>query len=159
MDRRVGHGVDAGDDHKHACGRRLPTGRPSTGRSRGSPTWPRLWLLPVAAETYDGYLNDINGGHVTEQVGRAALDARAPGPVSGSAGGGTGMNCYGYKGGNGSASRVIEAPGGPYTVGVFLQCNFGSRHELRIAGVPWARRWPTTTRWCDGPARAAAPAR
>ena len=46
------------------------------------------------------------------------------------------MNCYGYKGGNGSARRVIEAPGGPYTVGVFLQCNFGSRHELRIAGVP-----------------------
>ena len=96
-----------------------------------------LWLLPVAAETYDGYLNDINGGHVTEQVVRSALDGARPGPVElGSAGGGTGMNCYGYKGGNGSASRVIEAPGGPYTVGVFLQCNFGSRHELRIAGVP-----------------------
>src|SRR3954452_4226491 len=89
-----------------------------------------LWLLPVAAETYDGYLNDINGGHVTEQAVRSALDGASSGPVElGSAGGGTGMNCYGYKGGNGSASRVVDAPSGPYTVGVFLQCNFGSRHE------------------------------
>jgi L-aminopeptidase/D-esterase-like protein len=97
-----------------------------------------LWLLPVAAETYDGYLNDINGGHVTERAVCAALDGAASGPVElGSVGGGTGMNCYGFKGGNGSSSRVVEASGGPYTVGVFLQCNFGSRHELRIAGVPF----------------------
>jgi L-aminopeptidase/D-esterase-like protein len=96
-----------------------------------------LWLLPVAAETYDGYLNDINGGHVTEAVVRSALEGASSGPVElGSAGGGTGMNCYGFKGGNGSASRVVDAPGGPFTVGVFLQCNFGSRHELRIGGVP-----------------------
>ncbi|MDX6552275.1 MAG: D-aminopeptidase, partial [Gaiellales bacterium] len=95
------------------------------------------WLLPVAAETYDGYLNDINGGHVTREVVFEALDAAGTGPIElGSVGGGTGMNCYGFKGGNGSASRLVEFAGQMYTVGVFLQCNFGSRHELRIAGVP-----------------------
>jgi L-aminopeptidase/D-esterase-like protein len=95
------------------------------------------WLLPVAAETYDGYLNDINGGHVTREVVFEALDAARTGPIElGSVGGGTGMNCYGFKGGNGSASRLVEFADQMYTVGVFLQCNFGSRHELRIAGVP-----------------------
>jgi D-aminopeptidase len=94
------------------------------------------WLLPVAAETYDGYLNDINGHHVTEETVVKALEAAETGPIEeGSVGGGTGMNCYQFKGGNGTASRVVEYAGTPYTVGVFLQANFGARHELTLAGV------------------------
>jgi L-aminopeptidase/D-esterase-like protein len=95
------------------------------------------WLLPVSAETWDGYLNDINAGHVTEAVGVRALESAQAGPVEeGSVGGGTGMNCYEYKGGSGTASRLIEYGGTAYTVGVFLQANFGARAELTIAGVP-----------------------
>jgi L-aminopeptidase/D-esterase-like protein len=95
------------------------------------------WLLPVASETWDGYLNDINGGHVTEEVAIAALEAAAPGPVeAGSVGGGTGMNCYDFKGGSGTASRVVEFAGEPYAVGVFVQANFGDRRELTVAGLP-----------------------
>jgi D-aminopeptidase len=95
------------------------------------------WLLPVAAETWDGYLNDINAGHVTEEVVVEALEGASDGPIDeGSVGGGTGMNCYEYKGGSGTASRVIEYGGTEYTVGVFVQANFGSRAELTIAGVP-----------------------
>jgi len=95
------------------------------------------WLLPVAAETWDGYLNDINGHHVTEETVVAALDAASSGPIDeGSVGGGTGMNCYSFKGGSGTASRVVDYAGSRYTVGVFLQANFGSRRELVIAGVP-----------------------
>jgi L-aminopeptidase/D-esterase-like protein len=104
---------------------------------------PRLadaWLLPVAAETYDGYLNDINGGHVTQQTVVDALEAVARGPLEeGSAGGGTGMNCYPFKGGSGTASRLIGYGGEQYVVGVFLQANFGSRRELTLAGVPLGR--------------------
>jgi L-aminopeptidase/D-esterase-like protein len=89
------------------------------------------WLLPVAAETWDGYLNDINGRHVTEDHVVAALEAARPGPVAeGSVGGGTGMNCYHFKGGSGTSSRTV----GPHTVGVFVQSNFGTRRELTIAG-------------------------
>ena len=95
------------------------------------------WLLPVAAETWDGYLNDINDGHVTEEIVVRALEEAASGRVEeGSVGGGTGMNCYNYKGGSGTASRVVSYGGTPYTVGVFVQANFGSRRELTIAGVP-----------------------
>jgi len=98
------------------------------------------WLLPVAAETWDGYLNDINGGHVTEAVGVAALEAAAPGPVEeGSVGGGTGMCCYQFKGGTGTASRRVEYGGAAYTVGVLVQANFGAREELTVAGVPVGR--------------------
>lgn len=94
------------------------------------------WLLPVVAETWDGYLNDINGGHVTPEVAIATLDAAVAGPVAeGSVGGGTGMNCYGFKGGSGTASRVVDHAGDSYVVGAFVQANFGSRHELTIAGV------------------------
>src|SRR5579859_1589021 len=90
------------------------------------------WLLPVAAETWDGYLNDINGHHVTEDSVIAALDATGPGPIEeGSVGGGTGMNCYQFKGGSGTASRIV----GDYTIGVFVQANFGRRHELVLAGI------------------------
>jgi L-aminopeptidase/D-esterase-like protein len=104
---------------------------------------PRLaeaWLLPVAAETWDGYLNDINGQHVTQQACVAALEAAGSGPVEeGSVGGGTGMNCYQFKGGSGSASRRIGYGGTTYSVGVFVQANFGSREELTIAGLPVGR--------------------
>jgi D-aminopeptidase len=94
------------------------------------------WVLPVVAETWDGYLNDINGGHVTPEIAMATLDAATGGPVAeGSVGGGTGMNCYGFKGGSGTASRVVDHAGDRYVVGVFVQANFGSRHELAIAGV------------------------
>jgi D-aminopeptidase len=96
-----------------------------------------LWLLPVAAETWDGWLNDINGHHVTEQTVIAAIEAAHPGPVEeGSVGGGTGMNCYEFKGGSGTASRLVPFAGTDYTIGVFLQANFGDRGELVLAGVP-----------------------
>ena len=95
------------------------------------------WLLPVSGETWDGYLNDINGGHVTVDTAVAALeDARSGAIEQGSVGGGTGMNCYGYKGGSTTASRLVRYGGETYTVGVFLQANFGARAELTIAGVP-----------------------
>jgi D-aminopeptidase len=95
-----------------------------------------VWLLPVAAETWDGYLNDINGHHVNEDMVVEALEAaNASQPDEGSVGGGTGMNCYQFKGGNGTASRLVEYNGTAYTVGVFLQANFGRRHELTLNGV------------------------
>lgn len=95
------------------------------------------WLLPVVAETWDGYLNDINGPHVKVEHAVQAIEAATSGPVAeGSVGGGTGMNCYGFKGGNGTSSRTVPFGGKEYTVGVFLQANFGDRKELRIAGVP-----------------------
>jgi D-aminopeptidase len=95
------------------------------------------WLLPVCAETWDGYLNDINGAHVRPEHAVQALEAARSGPViEGSVGGGTGMNCYGFKGGTGTASRQLRVGAATYTVGVLLQANFGSRHELTVAGVP-----------------------
>jgi D-aminopeptidase len=106
---------------------RRPTGQP--------------WALPVVAETYDGLLNDINGFHVrAEHAIRALEDARS-GPVAeGSVGGGTGMVCFGFKGGIGTSSRRLDAQSGAYTVGVLVQCNAGRRSELRIAGVPVGRK-------------------
>ncbi len=95
------------------------------------------WMLPVVAETWDGYLNDINGRHVRPAHAEAALDAAVAGPVSnGSVGGGTGMNCYSFKGGTGTSSRVVRHGTRDYTVGVLLQANFGDRAELAVAGVP-----------------------
>lgn len=95
------------------------------------------WLLPVAAETWDGYLNDINGHRVREETVVAALEAARHCPIEeGSVGGGTGMNCYEFKGGSGTASRLVDYAGTPYTVGAFVQANFGSRRELVLAGVP-----------------------
>jgi D-aminopeptidase len=95
-----------------------------------------VWLLPVAAETWDGYLNDINGHHVNEDDVVAALEAATAGqPDEGSVGGGTGMNCYQFKAGNGTASRQVGYAGATYTVGVFLQANFGRRAELTLNGV------------------------
>ena len=95
------------------------------------------WSLPVVAETYDGYLNDINGFHVKESHVFQALEAAAAGPVvEGNVGGGTGMVCYEFKGGIGTASRKLPGKQGGYTVGVLVQANFGLRHQLLVAGVP-----------------------
>jgi D-aminopeptidase len=107
---------------------------------RHHPRMADAWLLPVAAETWDGYLNDINRQYVTPAHAVAALEAAESGPVEeGSVGGGTGMNCYSFKGGNGTASRLVPYRGTGYTVGVFLQANFGRRDELTLAGRPVGR--------------------
>src|SRR5437660_6068398 len=99
------------------------------------------WSLPVVAETWDGGLNDINGFHVTKEDAWAAMDSARGGPVAeGSVGGGTGMVCNRFKGGIGTASRRVAGDG--YTVGVLVQCNYGARAPLRIAGVPVGREIP-----------------
>jgi L-aminopeptidase/D-esterase-like protein len=103
------------------------------------------WSLPIVAETYDGFLNDINGFHVKPSHAFEALDGAKPGPVpEGNVGGGTGMMCYGFKGGIGTASRKLDQAGG-YTVGVLVQANFGRRNQLRIAGVPVGTEIPEGT--------------
>jgi L-aminopeptidase/D-esterase-like protein len=95
------------------------------------------WILPVVAETYDGYLNDTHGFHVKEEHVFAALTSAKAGPVAeGNVGGGTGMVCFEFKGGIGTASRRLADRQGGYTVGVLVQTNFGLRRQLRIAGVP-----------------------
>ena len=101
------------------------------------------WSLPVVAETWDGWLNDINGFHVKPLDVIQALDAAKGGPVEeGNVGGGTGMICYGFKGGTGTASRVLPKDEGGYTVGVLVQCNCGRRPQLTIAGVPVGKEIP-----------------
>ncbi len=95
------------------------------------------WSLPVVAETWDGYLNDINGFHVKAEDADAAMRDAHGGPIAeGNVGGGTGMICFEFKGGTGTASRQLPEKLGGYTVGVLVQCNFGVRHLLRIAGAP-----------------------
>ena len=94
------------------------------------------WSLPVVGETYDGVLNDINGFHVTADHLHAALDDARSGPVAeGGVGGGTGMICHEFKGGIGTASRVLDDEVGGWTVGVLVQANYGKRSWLRIDGV------------------------
>jgi len=127
----------------------------------GEATW------PVVAETWSGYLSDIEGFHVTAETAIAALDAAKPGPVDeGNVGGGTGMVCFGFKGGIGTASRVVLVGGKSYTVGVLVQCNTGDRKVLRIAGTPvgaaWAQRWlpcfdPQLGRGGSGPLKPCTP--
>lgn len=96
-----------------------------------------FWSLPVVAETWDGVLNDINGFHVKPQhVFDALNNASANAVAEGNVGGGTGMICYGFKGGIGTASRKIDQKLGGYTVGALVQCNAGRRDQLRIAGAP-----------------------
>ncbi len=96
--------------------------------------------LPVVAETYDGFLNDANGFHVRKEHAFAALDGARSGPVAeGDIGGGTGMIVHDFKGGIGTASRVVSTAGRAYVVGVLVQANYGSRATLRIAGVPVGR--------------------
>ncbi len=102
---------------------------------RHRPALAARWHLPVVAETWDGFLNDANGPHVTAEVAGRALDAARSGPVDeGSVGGGTGMNCYDFKGGTGTASRRVLIGSRAYAIGVLTQANFGSRAELVIAG-------------------------
>jgi L-aminopeptidase/D-esterase-like protein len=104
------------------------------------------WSLPVVAETWDGYLNDINGFHVRPEDAWHALDIARSGPVEeGSVGGGTGMICNEFKGGIGTSSRVLDAKSGGYTVGVLVQCNYGAREQLRIAGINVGREIPEHT--------------
>ena len=101
---------------------------------------PLEWSLPVVAETYDGFLNDINGMHVRADHLFAALEGATSGPVDeGCVGGGTGMICHGFKGGIGSASRILDAAQGGWTVGVLVQANYGARSDLRVDGVPVGR--------------------
>jgi D-aminopeptidase len=98
------------------------------------------WSLPVVAETWDGWLNDINGFHVKPEHAFQAINSARGGAVQeGAVGGGTGMVCNGFKGGIGTSSRKLEAKDGGYTVGVLVQCNYGSRQNLRIAGIPVGR--------------------
>ncbi|MGA2812810.1 MAG: P1 family peptidase [Candidatus Acidiferrum sp.] len=101
------------------------------------------WSLPVVAETWDGWLNDINGFHVKPEHVFHAIDSASAGPVAeGNVGGGTGMICNEFKGGTGTSSRRLELREGGYTVGVLVQCNYGRRPNLCIAGVPVGREIP-----------------
>ena len=117
----------------------------------------RDWaFLPVVAETWDGTLNDVRGQHVKKSHVFSAIDEARDGPVAeGNVGGGTGMVCYGFKGGIGTSSRRVPEGAGGYTVGVLVQANFGRRPELTVAGVPVGREitdlMPETTRGA-GPA-------
>uniref|UniRef100_UPI0025F4C71B P1 family peptidase n=1 Tax=Sphingomonas sp. TaxID=28214 RepID=UPI0025F4C71B len=123
-----------------------------SSKTFGEATW------PVVGETWSGYLNDLDGFHVTAETAIAALDAAKSGPVEeGNVGGGTGMVCFGLKGGIGTASRTVTVEGKSYTVGVLVQCNTGDRKVLRIAGAPVGREW--TNRWlpCADPKLAAKP--
>jgi L-aminopeptidase/D-esterase-like protein len=101
------------------------------------------WSLPVVAETWDGWLNDINGFHVKPEDAFHAIDSASSGAVQeGNVGGGTGMVCNEFKGGIGTSSRKLETAQGGYTVGVLVQCNYGRRQDLRIAGVPIGKEIP-----------------
>jgi L-aminopeptidase/D-esterase-like protein len=102
-----------------------------------------FYTYPIVAETYDGFLNDINGFHVKPEHVTRALESAASGPVpEGNVGGGTGMMCFGFKGGIGTSSRKVGAPPGSYTVGALVQCNCGRRGQLRIGGVPVGEEMP-----------------
>ncbi|MBA2501293.1 MAG: P1 family peptidase [Pyrinomonadaceae bacterium] len=99
-----------------------------------------FWSLPLVAETYDGFLNDINGFHVKQQhVFDALNNAGSTTVAEGNVGGGTGMICYGFKGGIGTASRKLSEELGGYTVAALVQCNCGRRGQLMVAGVPVGR--------------------
>lgn len=109
-------------------------------RQAGPDTTGYFWSNPVVAETWDGELNDINGFHVRESHAAEALSSARGGLVSeGSVGGGTGMICNGFKGGIGTASRRLAQSAGGFTVGALVQCNYGTKADLRVAGVPVGR--------------------
>lgn len=103
-----------------------------------------FWM-PVAAETCDSFLNDMNGFHVKDEHVFAAIEAAKGGPIAeGSVGGGAGMSCYQFKAGSGAASRKVQVSGGDFTIGAFVQANFGARHLCTIAGVPIGEYIPYT---------------
>ncbi|MBV8341693.1 MAG: P1 family peptidase [Gammaproteobacteria bacterium] len=115
--------------------------RVAHGPADATESW---WSLPVVAETWDGWLNDINGFHVKPEHAMHAIDSAHSGPVEeGAVGGGTGMVCNGFKGGIGTSSRKLAEKAGGYTVGVLVQCNYGVRDNLRIAGIPVGREIPS----------------
>ena len=115
--------------------------RVAHGPADATESW---WSLPVVAETWDGWLNDINGFHVKPEHATHAIDSAHSGPVEeGAVGGGTGMVCNGFKGGIGTSSRKLAEKAGGYTVGVLVQCNYGVRDNLRIAGIPVGREIPS----------------
>jgi D-aminopeptidase len=98
------------------------------------------WKLPVVAETYDGWLNDIDAFHLEAEHVRQALDSAASGPVAeGNVGGGTGMICHDFKGGIGTSSRLVKTESSQFTVGALVQSNYGDRALLRVDGVPVGR--------------------
>ena len=102
--------------------------------------WTDVWDLPVVAETWDGWLNDMAAFHITKDHVYQAIESARSGPVQeGNIGGGTGMICHEFKGGIGTASRMVACPSGTYTVGVLVQANYGSREDLRVDGVPVGR--------------------
>jgi len=110
------------------------------------------WSLPVVAETWDGYLNDINGFHVKPEHVFHAIESSHGGPVEeGAVGGGTGMVCNGFKGGIGTSSRKLPAKEGGFTVGVLVQCNYGSRQNFRVAGIPVGREIPSEDPYAFAP--------
>jgi len=112
---------------------------------RHHPAGAEFWSLPVVGETYDGVLNDMNGFHVRAEHLDAALDGASAGPVAeGAVGGGTGMICHEFKGGIGTASRVVTEADGGWNVGALVQANYGSRELLRIDGVPIGEAIPTS---------------
>jgi D-aminopeptidase len=110
------------------------------------------WSLPVVAETWDGWLNDINGFHVKPEHVFQAIESSRGGPVEeGAVGGGTGMICNGFKGGIGTSSRKLSAKDGGFTVGVLVQCNYGSRQNFRVAGIPVGREIPSEDPYAFAP--------
>jgi D-aminopeptidase len=110
------------------------------------------WSLPVVAETWDGWLNDINGFHVKPADAFHAIDSAHGGRIEeGNVGGGTGMICNEFKGGTGTSSRVAKVDGTQYTVGVLVQCNYGRRANLRIAGVPVGKEIPQDPAYASAP--------
>jgi len=110
------------------------------------------WSLPVVAETWDGWLNDINGFHVKPEHAFHAIETAHGGPVEeGAVGGGTGMICNGFKGGIGTSSRKVSLKDGSYTVGVLVQCNYGSRRNFRVAGIPVGREIPSEDPYAFAP--------
>ncbi len=119
-----------------------------TGRRPKTNTYgAHFFSLPVVAETFDGRLNDVNGFHVKPDHVFAALESARSGPVAeGNHGGGTGMRCFGFKGGTGTASRRLDQRSGGYTVGALVQCNCGTRDQLMVAGVPVGREIPESAR-------------
>jgi len=122
----------------HACLQWL-TSRPEYDEARDQ------WLMPVVAETCDAVMNDINGFHVTAEHVFEALDSAAGGTLAeGNVGGGTGMRCYEYKGGTGTASRALSIGNQSYTLGALVQANFGQRDELTIRGLPVGQLDPMT---------------
>lgn len=110
-----------------------------------------LWSLPIVGETWDGYLNDINGFHVSYQHVAQSLETASSGPIQeGNVGGGTGMVCYEFKGGTGTSSRIMKTGAGNFTVGVMVQANFGRRHQLMIAGIPIGKTLTGHAPYTDG---------